>query len=219
MSGFAAGVMIAASVWSLILPSIEMSAHLKFAWLPAGLGFILGVAVLLVLDKLLARLTHNIDSGIWSNKKLAMTALAVTIHNIPEGMAVGVVYGGLLAGLPNISESDAFLTALGVAIQNIPEGAVISLPCRGEGMKKGRSLLSGILSGAVEPIAAGITLLLTSMLACALPYLLALAAGAMFYVVICELIPDAFRFGSSISSTAGFTLGFSMMMILDVALG
>ena len=221
--GFASGVMIAASVWSLLIPAIDMETeHGGIAWLPATVGFLGGMAFLLVLDSLIPHL--HIEStqpeGIEANlKKTTMLVLAVTLHNIPEGMSVGVTFAGALFGDMSITMAGAFALAVGIAIQNFPEGAIISMPLRGEGMPRLRSFVYGSLSGVVEPIAAAITIMLASRIVPALPYLLAFAAGAMIYVVVEELIPESQTGEHSNIGTIGVAVGFVIMMILDVALG
>ena len=221
--GFASGVMVAASVWSLLIPSIDMSEGMgKFAFLPAAIGFIFGILFLLLMDKIIPHLHMNEDKpeGLPSHlKKTTMLVLAVTLHNIPEGMAVGVVFAGFLMGSGNITLTGALALAIGIAIQNFPEGAIISLPLRSEGTGKGRAFLYGALSGIVEPIAAIITIAAASIVIPILPYLLSFAAGAMIYVVIEELLPEASTGSHSNIATIWFSVGFLLMMILDVALG
>jgi ZIP family zinc transporter len=221
--GFASGVMIAASVWSLLLPSIEQTREQGgIPWLPASVGFLLGIGFLLLLDSVIPHLHQNAEKaeGLPTKaKKNTMLLLAVTLHNIPEGMAVGVVFAGLLAGTGGITASAALALSIGIAIQNFPEGAIVSMPLRAEGVSKGRSFLYGTLSGAVEPVAALITILLTGLLVPILPYLLAFAAGAMIYVVVEELIPELQEDGHSNIGMIGVAAGFVLMMILDVALG
>ena len=221
--GFASGVMVAASVWSLLIPAMEMSAG-KGAWsvVPAALGFLLGMGFLLLIDELTPHLHIGTDKpeGVRSHlSKTAMLARAVTIHNLPEGMAVGVVFAGADSGIANISLTSAVAVSLGIAIQNVPEGAIISMPMRAAGNSRWRSFLIGSLSGAVEPVGALAVLLLASLIMPALPYLLAFAAGAMFYVVIEELIPEASSGQHSNLSTIGFAIGFVLMMVLDVVMG
>ena len=223
--GFAAGVMIAAGVWSLLIPSMDMSQELeKLAFLPALIGFILGIAFLFLLDKItphLHAMAENPEGPKSTVNKISRTMMlvfAVTLHNIPEGMAVGVVFASFLNG-GALSGADALALAIGIAIQNFPEGAIISMPLRSEGNGKLKSFLYGSLSGAVEPIAAIITILLTSLVLPFLPYLLSFAAGAMVYVVIEELIPEATREEKTDVCTIGFAFGFALMMVLDVALG
>ena len=221
--GFASGVMIAASVWSLLIPAMEMETG-KGAWsvFPAAMGFLLGMGFLLLIDELTPHLHIGSDKpeGMRSHlSKTAMLALAVTIHNLPEGMAVGVVFAGADNGAAHISLASAVAVSLGIAIQNIPEGAIISMPMRAAGNSRWRSFMLGSLSGAVEPIGAIAVLLLASMLMPILPYMLAFAAGAMFYVVIEELIPEASSGQHSNLSTIGFAIGFVLMMILDVVMG
>ncbi len=221
--GFASGVMVAASVWSLLIPAMEMEVE-KEAWavFPAAVGFLLGIGFLLLIDELTPHLHIGTDKpeGLRSHlSKTAMLALAVTIHNLPEGMAVGVVFAGAESGLSNISLTSAIAVSLGIAIQNVPEGAIISMPMRAAGNSKWKSFFIGSLSGAVEPIGAVAVLLLASLLMPALPYLLAFAAGAMFYVVVEELIPEASEGKHSNLSTIGFAIGFVLMMVLDVVMG
>ena len=220
--GFASGVMIAAAIWSLIIPSIDMSAGLgKLAFVPAAVGFILGIVFLLTMDHLIPHLHLNSDEpeGKKSTlKKTTMLVLAVTLHNIPEGMAVGVVFAGLLSGQDMITLAGAVALSMGIAIQNFPEGAIISLPLRSEGCSKRKAFCYGTLSGAVEPVAAVLTILLARILTPILPYLLAFAAGAMIYVVVEELLPEASEGEHTNISTIGFAAGFLIMMILDVAL-
>lgn len=221
--GFASGVMIAASVWSLLIPSIDMTEEQgKVAWMPAAVGFLLGIIFLLVLDSLIPHL--HLDSekpeGLKAKlKKTTMMVFAVTLHNIPEGMAVGVAFAGALAGNAGITISAAIALAIGIAIQNFPEGAIISMPLKSEGMSKTKAFVYGTLSGAVEPVAAFITILLTSLVVQVLPYLLSFAAGAMIYVVVEELIPESQSGEHSNIGTIGVAIGFVLMMILDVALG
>ena len=221
--GFASGVMVAASVWSLLIPSIDMSEGMgKFAFLPAAIGFIFGILFLLLMDKIIPHLHMNEDKpeGLPSHlKKTTMLVLAVTLHNIPEGMAVGVVFAGFMTGSGNITLAGALALAIGIAIQNFPEGAIISLPLRSEGTGKGKAFLYGALSGIVEPIAAIITIAAASIVIPILPYLLSFAAGAMIYVVIEELLPEASTGSHSNIATIWFSVGFLLMMILDVALG
>ena len=221
--GFASGVMIAASVWSLLIPSINMTEEQgKVAWIPAAVGFLLGIIFLLVLDSLIPHLHLDSDKpeGLKARlKKTTMMIFAVTLHNIPEGMAVGVAFAGALAGNTGITMSAAIALAIGIAIQNFPEGAIISMPLKSEGMSKTKAFVYGTLSGAVEPIAAFITILLTSFVTHILPYLLSFAAGAMIYVVVEELIPESQSGEHSNIGTIGVAIGFVLMMILDVALG
>lgn len=221
--GFASGVMVAASVWSLLIPAIEMSKEQgKIAWLPAAVGFLLGIGFLLLLDSLIPHLhlEEEKPEGLQSNlKKSTMLVLAVTLHNIPEGMAVGVVFAGLLSKNLLMSSAGAFALSIGIAIQNFPEGAIISMPLKSEGVSKGRAFVYGTLSGIVEPIAALLTIAVTSLIVPVLPYILAFAAGAMIYVVVEELIPEAQSGEHSNIGTIGVAIGFTLMMILDVALG
>ena len=224
LTGFAAGVMVAASVWSLLIPAVEQSAGMgKLSFLPAFLGFWLGILFLLALDHIIPHLHANSAQAEGPKSRLqrtTMMVLAVTLHNIPEGMAVGVVYAGYLTGTAQISAAGALALSLGIAIQNFPEGAIVSMPLRSEeNMNKGKAFLYGAGSGIVEPIAAGITILLKDVLIQVLPYLLAFAAGAMIYVVVEELIPETSEGEHSNIGTVGFALGFVVMMVLDVALG
>ena len=221
--GFASGVMIAASVWSLLIPAIEMAEEQgKTPWLPASVGILLGIIFLLVLDSIMPHLHMDKEKpeGIKANlKKSTMLVLAVTLHNIPEGMAVGVVFAGLTTENIAISLAGAFALSIGIAIQNFPEGAIISLPLKSEGLTSKRAFTYGALSGVVEPIAAVITILLTRIVVPILPYLLAFAAGAMIYVVVEELIPESQAGEHSNVGTIGVAIGFVIMMILDIALG
>ncbi|MBQ6278395.1 MAG: ZIP family metal transporter [Muribaculaceae bacterium] len=221
--GFASGVMVAASVWSLLIPAMEINAGQgAMAVIPAAVGFLLGIGFLLIIDVLTPHLhiSTDIPEGPRSHlSRTAMLALAVTIHNLPEGMAVGVVFAGAQIGTTSISFASAIAISLGIAIQNIPEGAIISMPMCAAGNSRWRSFLIGSLSGAVEPVGAIIVLMLTSTVLPVLPYLLAFAAGAMFYVVIEELIPEASSGQHSNISTIGFAVGFVLMMVLDVIMG
>ena len=221
--GFASGVMIAASIWSLLLPSIEMSEQQGvIGWIPAAVGFMLGILFLLLLDTVVPHLhleTDQPEGMPASLKKTTMLVLAVTLHNIPEGMAVGVVFAGVLAGNTGISLAGAFALSIGIAIQNFPEGAIISMPLKSEGLSKTRAFLDGAASGIVEPIAALLTILLTGLITPVLPYLLSFAAGSMIYVVVEELIPESQAGEHSNIGTIGVSIGFVLMMILDVALG
>ena len=221
--GFASGVMVAASVWSLLIPSMEMVTDSgKWAVMPAAIGFLLGMFFLLLIDASTPHLHIGTDKpeGLHSHlSKTAMLALAVTIHNLPEGMAVGVVFAGAENGATQISLASAIAVSLGIAIQNIPEGAIISMPMRAAGNSRWRSFVIGSLSGAVEPVGAIALLLLAPFLIPALPYTLAFASGAMFYVVVEELIPEASSGQHSNLSTIGFAVGFVLMMVLDVVMG
>ena len=221
--GFASGVMMAASVWSLIMPSIDMAQEQGvIAWVPAAVGFLLGILFLLLLDTVIPHihLDKEKPEGVKASlKKSTMLVLAVTLHNIPEGMAVGVVFSGLLAESTLISVAGAFALSIGIAIQNFPEGAIISMPLKSEGLSTPRAFLYGAASGIVEPVAAVITILLTGIIYPALPYLLSFAAGAMIYVVVEELIPEAQAGEHTNIGTIGVAVGFVLMMILDVALG
>ena len=221
--GFASGVMVAASVWSLIIPSIDMAKEQNIiAWLPATIGFILGIIFLLILDNIIPHLhvKSKEPEGMKSNLgKSTMMVLAVTLHNIPEGMAVGVALAGAISGNSTITIAGAIALSIGIAIQNFPEGAIISMPLKEEGNSKSKSFLYGTLSGTVEPIFGGITIILTSLVVPILPYLLSFAAGAMIYVVVEELIPESQVGKHSNLGTLGFAFGFIIMMILDIALG
>lgn len=223
LAGFAAGVMVAASIWSLLIPAIEQSNDLgKLSFLPAFTGFWLGVLFLLALDHLVPHLHVDSEQAEGPKTKLGRTTmmvLAVTLHNIPEGMAVGVMYAGFLAGNAQITATSALALSLGIAIQNFPEGAIISMPLRAEGEGKGRAFWGGVLSGVVEPIGAVVTILAAQLVIPALPYLLSFAAGAMLYVVVEELIPEMSQGKHSNLGTVFFAAGFSVMMVLDVALG
>lgn len=223
LTGFAGGVMVAASIWSLLIPAMQQSAWKgRWAFLPAVIGFWLGVLFLLLLDHIIPHLHRSIGQteGPKSRlKRTTMMVLAVTLHNIPEGMAVGVVYAGLLAGSGEITVGGALALALGIAIQNFPEGAIISMPLHAEGKTKARAFRDGALSGAVEPIGAVLTVLLAGMFVPAMPYLLSFAAGAMLYVVVEELIPEMSAGEHSNIGVVLFALGFTLMMALDVALG
>ena len=223
LTGFAAGVMVAASVWSLIVPAIEQSADKeRLAFLPAFIGFWLGVLFLLLLDHIIPHLHRSIDHAEGPKSRLprtAMMVLAVTLHNIPEGMAVGVVYAGLLSGSASITTGGALALALGIAIQNFPEGAIISMPLFAEGKRKPKAFALGVLSGAVEPVFGALTVLIAGLVVPAMPYLLSFAAGAMLYVVVEELIPEMSAGEHSNIGVIAFAIGFSVMMALDVALG
>ena len=221
--GFASGVMIAASIWSLMIPSMQMAKEQgKAEWIPATIGFLLGIAFLLILDSLIPHmhLDKGKPEGIKTKfKNATMLVLAVTLHNIPEGMATGIVFAGAITQNPSITIAGAFALAIGIAIQNFPEGAIISMPLRGEGVSKGKSFFYGTLSGIVEPIAAILTILLTSIVVPILPYLLSFAAGAMIYVVVEELIPESQEGKHSNWGTIGVAIGFVVMMLLDTTLG
>lgn len=220
--GFAAGVMMAASIWSLITPSINMSSELgKLSFLPAAIGFLLGILFLLILDSIIPHIHVNSEEpeGIKSKlKKTTMLVFAVTLHNIPEGMAIGVVLAGAYYGNALITVSGALTLAIGIAIQNFPEGAIISMPLKSEGMSKSKSFLMGVISGVVEPLSAIVTILLIKYINPILPYLLSFAAGAMIYVVVEELIPESQANKHSNFATISLALGFTLMMILDIAL-
>ena len=221
--GFASGVMVAASVWSLLITAMDMSEEMgKYAFIPAAAGFLLGILFLLGMDRAVPHLHMGAECAEGpkcSLKKTTMLVLAVTLHNIPEGMAVGVVFAGMLSQNTEITVAGAFALSVGIAIQNFPEGAIISMPLKSEGTGKGKAFLYGMLSGAVEPVAAVITILLAGFITPVLPYLLSFAAGAMLYVVVEELIPEASEGEHSNIGTIGFAAGFVLMMILDVALG
>ena len=221
--GFAAGVMIAASVWSLLIPSIEMTEQAGgVAWIPACFGFLLGMLFLLLLDSVIPHLHLDTDKPEGPKTKLGksvMLVLAVTLHNIPEGMAVGVTFAGVLIGNTGITLSGAFALALGIAIQNFPEGAIISMPLCSLGVSKKRAFVYGVLSGLVEPVGAMLTILLTGIIVPFLPYFLSFAAGAMIYVVVEELIPESQMGEHTNIATIGVAVGFTLMMVLDVALG
>lgn len=213
--GFAAGVMIAASVWSLILPAVEMAESQGIlGWIPAAVGVICGVMFLLIINMFAKRFETG-ENG----KKLNMLIFSVTLHNIPEGMAVGVCFAGFLAGNAGIALIEAVVLAIGIAIQNIPEGAIISMPLKMEGASKKKAFISGVLSGIVEPISAFITVLLINIVVPILPYLLSFAAGAMIFVVVEELIPEMHEGKKSELGVIGVTIGFIIMMVLDIALG
>ncbi|MGN0507291.1 MAG: ZIP family metal transporter [Lachnospiraceae bacterium] len=223
LTGFAAGVMVAASVWSLLIPSMEQAEHMgKWSFVPAVVGFWMGILFLLFLDHVIPHMHRGSEEAEGPKAKLqttTMLVLAVTLHNLPEGMAVGAVYAGYLAGNANITAMGALALALGIAIQNFPEGAIISMPLKAEGMSKRKAFLQGVLSGIVEPIGAVITIFAAGMILPVLPYLLSFAAGAMIYVVVEELVPEMSQGSHSNIGTIFFAVGFSVMMILDVALG
>lgn len=221
--GFASGVMMAAAVWSLIVPAIDMSYNMgKFAFIPAAVGVLIGVLFIYSLDKVIPHL--HIDSqkeeGIKTNnlKKTTKLLLSVVLHNIPEGMAVGITFAAVMNGENAVTFASAIALSLGIAIQNFPEGAIISMPLRGEGLGKNKSFIYGVLSGIVEPIAAGITIMFSSIITPVMPYLLSFAAGAMIFVVVEGLIPEAAEDNSADTSAIAFSIGFIIMMILDVAL-
>ena len=222
LTGFAAGVMIAAAVWSLIIPSIEQSSSMgKFAFVPAVAGFCLGMLFLLLLDTITPHMhmDNSVEGPSSHFSKTTMLVFAVTLHNIPEGMAVGVLYAGWMSGSASITSAAAFALALGIAIQNFPEGAIVSMPLCSDGKSKVKAFGLGILSGAVEPVAGLVTILISSAIVPVLPYLLSFAAGAMFYVVVEELIPEMAQGKHSNIGTIAFMIGFSLMMVLDVTLG
>ena len=223
LTGFAAGVMVAASVWSLLIPAIEQSQAMgQFSFLSSLIGFWLGVLFLLLLDKIIPHLHRGFSEAEGpksSLKRTTMMVLAVTLHNIPEGMAVGAVYAGLLSGSPDITAGGAMALALGIAIQNFPEGAIISMPLHAQGQKKPKAFLCGVLSGVVEPIFGVLTVIFAALIVPVLPYLLSFAAGAMIYVVVEELIPEMSQGKHSDIGVLFFAAGFTVMMSLDVALG
>ena len=222
--GFASGVMVAASIWSLLIPAIDMSRSMeKLSFIPASLGFCAGILFLLLVDNVVPHLHLDTDipEGIKQNKlkNTTMLILAVTIHNIPEGMAVGIVFAGTVSHNNMITLAGALALSIGIAIQNFPEGAIISMPLRSSGISKNKAFIYGLLSGIVEPVGAIITIVFSRRIISILPYLLSFAAGAMIYVVVEELIPEASKGKHSNLSTIGFAVGFVIMMILDVALG
>lgn len=221
--GFASGVMVAASVWSLLIPAMNMSEEMgRLAFIPAAVGLLLGMAFLLLMDRVIPHLHLGSDEPEGAHSSLSksmMLIFAVTLHNFPEGMAVGVVFAGMLEGSAGITLAGAFALAIGIAIQNFPEGAIISMPLKGTGISRGKAFLYGAASGIVEPLGALLTIWLASYIEPVLPYLLAFAAGAMLYVVVEELIPEASEGEHSNIATVGFAIGFVLMMILDVALG
>lgn len=223
LAGFAAGVMVAASIWSLIIPAMEQSEDMgKLSFLPAFIGFWLGILFLLLLDTVIPHLHVNAEKSEGPHsrlKKTTMMVLAVTLHNIPEGMAVGVVYAGVISGNATITSGGALALALGIAIQNFPEGAIVSMPLCAEGRSKGKAFVFGALSGAVEPVGALLTILAAGLIVPAMPYLLSFAAGAMMYVVVEELIPEMSEGEHSNIGVIMFSIGFTLMMALDVALG
>ena len=223
LTGFAAGVMVAASVWSLLIPSMEEAAHMgKLSFLPAVIGLWLGFIFLLVLDRTIPHLhmhSEQCEGPACTLQRSTMMVLAVALHNLPEGMAVGVVLAGLMSGETAVSSAGAFALSLGIAIQNFPEGAIISMPLHSGGVKRGKAFWYGVLSGLVEPAGAVLTLLASSLVLPALPYFLSCAAGAMLYVVVEELIPEMSEGEHSHIGTIAFAVGFSLMMILDIVMG
>lgn len=222
LTGFAAGVMVAASFWSLLQPALDSSEEMgKLSFIPAAVGFIIGIGFLLLLDVITPHMhmDKQVEGPKSGLKRTTKLILAVTLHNIPEGMAVGVVYAGWISGKSDISAAAALALAIGIAIQNFPEGAIVSMPLRAEGMSKAKTFLYGVLSGIVEPIAAALTIVAASAVVPILPYLLSFAAGAMMYVVVEELIPEMSEGKHSNIGTIAFAIGFVLMMILDVALG
>lgn len=223
LNGFASGVMVAASIWSLLIPAMENAAAMgRLCFIPAVSGLILGFLFLLLIDRIIPHLHMGSETSEGPRTRLSSTAmltLAVTIHNLPEGLAVGVAVAGYLFGAGEISAAAVISLSLGIAIQNFPEGAIISLPLQGNGMNKRRAFGAGFLSGVVEPIGAGFTLLAAPLVIPALPYLLSFAAGAMLYVVVEELVPEMARDGGENAGVLCFSFGFSLMMALDVALG
>ena len=223
LTGFASGVMVAASIWSLIIPAMEQCEGMgRLAFMPSFIGFWLGILFLLLLDTVIPHLHLNTEEAEGPRtklKKTTMMVLAVTLHNIPEGMAVGVVYAGYISGNALITAGGALALSLGIAIQNFPEGAIVSMPLCAEGKSKGKAFIDGALSGAVEPISAALTIVAAGFIVPAMPYLLSFAAGAMMYVVVEELIPEMSTGEHSNIGVVMFALGFTMMMALDVALG
>lgn len=223
LAGFAAGVMVAASIWSLLIPAIESSESMgKLSFVPAVIGFLLGIVFLLLLDNVIPHVHGNNGEAEGPKSALKRTTkmvFAVALHNFPEGMAVGAVLAGVLAGNTDVSMTGAIILSIGIAIQNFPEGAIISMPLKAEGVGKGKAFLYGVLSGIVEPLGALVTIIFADIMLVALPYMLAFAAGAMMYVVVEELIPEASEGKHSNIGTIAFAIGFSIMMILDIALG
>ena len=223
LAGFAAGIMVAASIWSLLIPAIKQSENMgTLSFVPAVVGFWIGILFLLALDHLIPHLHVGSDQAEGPKSKLGRTTmmvLAVTLHNIPEGMAVGVMYAGFLAENAQITATSALALSLGIAIQNFPEGAIISMPLCSEGMSKKKAFICGVLSGVVEPVGGFITILIAGIITPVLPYLLSFAAGAMMYVVIEELIPESQNGEHSNIGTIGAAVGFALMMVLDIALG
>ena len=221
--GFAAGVMVAASVWSLLIPAMDMSADMgKFSFVPALIGFLLGMGFLLLMDSVIPHMHVGSEEPEGAKSKLQKTTmliLAVAIHNFPEGAACGAIFAGVLTGETNVTMAGAIALSIGIAIQNIPEGAIISMPLRSHGVSKRKSFLYGMMSGVVEPIGAILAIMLASLITPILPYMLAFAAGAMMYVVVEELIPETSEGAHSNLGTIAFAIGFSLMMVLDVALG
>ena len=221
--GFAAGVMVAASVWSLLFPAMNMSLEMgKFSFVPALIGFLLGMFFLLLMDTIIPHMHVGSEEPEGAKSKLQKTTmliLAVAIHNFPEGAACGAIFAGVLTGETNVTMAGAIALSIGIAIQNIPEGAIISMPLRSHGVSKGKSFLYGVMSGVVEPIGAILAIMLASLVTPILPYMLAFAAGAMMYVVVEELIPETSEGAHSNLGTIAFAIGFSLMMVLDVALG
>ena len=221
--GFAAGVMVAASVWSLLIPAMDMSARMgEFAFAPATFGFLVGIGFLLFMDRHVPHLhldSEENEEPKCNLKKTTMLVLAVTLHNIPEGLSAGAVFAGALSGSETVTMAGAFALAIGIAIQNFPEGAIISMPLCSEGMSKKKAFICGVLSGVVEPVGGFITILIAGIITPVLPYLLSFAAGAMMYVVIEELIPESQNGEHSNIGTIGAAVGFALMMVLDIALG
>ena len=222
LTGFAAGVMVAASFWSLLAPALEEAAKMgRFSFLPAAIGFLAGILLLLLFDEVTPHMhMDRVEEGPRSGmKRTTKLILAVTIHNVPEGMAVGVVLAGWLYGTSDITAAAALALSIGIAIQNFPEGAIVSMPLLAEGMPKRRTFLEGMMSGAVEPLAGALTVAAAGLVVPVMPYLLSFAAGAMFYVVVEELIPEMSEGSHSNVGTIAFAVGFVLMMVLDVALG
>lgn len=223
LTGFAGGVMVAASIWSLLIPAMSYSEDMgKLSFIPAAVGFWFGILFLLLLDKIIPHLHMNSQTAEGPKsqlKKTSMLVLAVVLHNLPEGMAVGVIFAGRLAGSTAVTAAGALALAIGIAIQNFPEGAIISMPLASEGMKKSKAFIYGVFSGIVEPIGAFLTIIASGIVVPLLPYLLSFAAGAMIYVVVEELIPEMSHGKHSNVGTVMFAVGFTLMMILDVTLG
>ena len=219
LTGFASGVMIAASVWSLLIPAIEMNSGSPLAWAEAAAGFIAGIVVLMLLKKLVSAKESAITDSESAFSKMLLLFLAITVHNFPEGMAVGVMLAALIEGVPGITASQVISLAVGIAVQNFPEGAIISMPLKSRGVSKQKAFAAGVLSGTVEPLGVLLTLLLADIARGILPFLLSFAAGAMVHVVVDELIPDSRNESEKNTVTAGFAAGFTLMMVLDVALG
>ncbi len=218
LSGFAGGIMVAASVWSLLIPAIERCEGMgKLAFLPAVSGLLCGALFLLLIDVIIPHITENTENGVLGEGRGMF--FAITLHNLPEGMAVGAVFAGIVAGETSITLAAAMVLSIGVAVQNVPEGAIVSMPQYSRGMPRGRAFLNGVASGVVEPVGAAVTILAASVIIPLLPFLLGFAAGAMLLVVAEELIPDVMESGHLHVGCFLFTLGFALMMTLDVTLG